>query len=321
MSPTLKLVAGLIVAGALVGGAIALRRYVAVSQPPPLAVAERPTPRRVFASTPSHQEDHGDESEGFDAERGEAPLAGQATIPTAARLEATKKPEEKAATAETPSSTVRPHTRPSPKGDGPAYALRFDGTGPPADQPAPLIEQGLQLDAHDGSTLFPPDAVLALPDSGGAQSDQGTIGMWVRRETDPTDGKGRGLIELVTGTWENRLEVGFGPTTLRFLMTTSDGSENAVNAGIAWAQGDWHHVAVTWGDALMMLYVDGMVQDQRTYTGTLEMPPGTPLYLASSRRGPSPDVAPISVRGFTVLQQSASANDIATLMSETAPSR
>jgi hypothetical protein len=205
--------------------------------------------------------------------------------------------------------------------DRPPFRVSFEGSGMAADQSAPMIEKDVQYDRDSGAALFPPEAALAYPDGGGiVSSDEGTISFWVRRDSDPSDEKGRALIELLSGAWENRMEIGMGPNYLRFLLTNSDGVENNAGAAIRFGEGEWHHVAITWGEALMSLYVDGVPETTTTYPGSLALPPSTPLYVGSSRKGVDPNAtAPIAMRQLQILQHKIKTEEVGNLMVTTAP--
>ncbi|MBI1814457.1 MAG: LamG domain-containing protein [Deltaproteobacteria bacterium] len=334
MSSTARWIAGLVGIVTLIAGAVALRRYVATTQPPPLAepVARRMgwTPAVPRRAQPEY-EAGGDEADngGGSAPRETNAAPGAPPIEPAVRTSTdtsvTPAPGRggaaKVAKIEQTDEAVEaaPAKRSEKDKTGPALMLSFDGTVSAADQTAPAIQQDIEFDRSSGAALFPSAAVLAFADSGGVDPASSTIALWIRRETDPEDGKGRGLVELLPGTWQNRLELGMGPHYIRFLFTPDDGRELSVGSGIEFAKGEWHHVAITWGDALMSLYIDGALKDDRTFESAFNPPLQTPLYIASSVKGVSAEAAPISLRSFVVLQHSAPAEEIAALMSETAP--
>jgi concanavalin A-like lectin/glucanase superfamily protein len=214
-------------------------------------------------------------------------------------------------------------------GAGPSLSISFDGSASGAangaDQAEPIIAQGLQFDPSLGAARFPPNAQLAYPDMGGVDPSQGTIAFWVRVEAEanvPMDG--RTLAELQTGTWQNRLTIGMGPRFIGLLLTNSDGVEQGVSdPAMDWTPNVWRHVAVTWGDAIMQLFVDGTLANQTEYSGSLVLPPGTPMYVGSQRPGPTPVTEPhrptISLRSWSVFQRILEPEEVARLMVQTAP--
>jgi hypothetical protein len=335
MSSTARWIAGLVGIVALIASAVALRRYVATTQPPPLpeTVARRmgwtpAVPRRARPDYEAGGDEGANDGGGNAPREANAALGAPPTKPAARRsVDISATPDSgggvaaKAAKTEQTDEAVEaaPAKRSEKDKSGPALMLSFDGTVTAADQTAPAIQQDIEFDRSSGAALFPSAAVLAFADSGGIDPAGSTIALWIRRDTDPEDGKGRGLVELLPGTWQNRLELGMGPHYLRFLFTPDDGRELSVGSGIEFAKGEWHHVAITWGDALMSLYIDGALKDDRTVEGAFSPPVQTPLYIASTSKGVSAEAAPISLRSFVVLQHSAPADEIAALMSETAP--
>ncbi len=331
MSPSMRTlgVAALVVA--LVAGVVWVRHYVARTQsatvPRSTTVAvgerERPTfaPRRARDSLGFSDSNAAPE---WPTPATHSPLAATAAkAPFAAAAGATKPATGASAAADGRASTAAADGNPIdaqalPGSDG-SFSVSFDGSTAAADQTTPVISDGVEPDPNGGAALFPPAAVLAYPNAGGVNPEEGTIALWVRRESDPTDEKGRALVELRTATWENRIEFGMGPRYVRFLLTTSDGVEFGVGAGVSWAKEEWHHVAATWGQALAVLYVDGAQRDQRTYDGTVAISPSALLYVASTRSGPDPNAAPVSLRGLVILQHAATPDEIEAIVTRTAP--
>jgi len=316
---------------ALLAAVVWVRRYIAETQPalaPSGTMTSRTEDQRpVFAQRRPLEpalDDNGNAVQEWAHRPEPRPRRGEATVGSRTAITPSKPGAGPAGSAESSPAAAAP-------GDGaiianepgrPAssrFAVSFDGSVTADNQTAPAIEQGVEIDPKGGAALFPPTAVLAYPDAGGVNPEEGTIALWVRRATDPQDEKGRAFIELRTNTWENRIQFGMGPTYLRFMLTTSDGVEVGVGSGIDWAQGEWHHVAATWGQALTVLYVDGAVRDQRTYDGTVAISPSALLYVGSTSQGPRPDAAPISLRGLVILQYAAAADEVLSLESQTAP--
>jgi hypothetical protein len=203
--------------------------------------------------------------------------------------------------------------------EGVSLSVSFDGSTVAADQTPPLFAEGIEFDPAFGAARFPPAAVLAYPDSGGISLEEGSIAFWVRMEWDPSQPiEGKSLAELRVGTWENRFEMRMGSTYVGLLLTTSDGTEHGVGANPHWTPGDWHHIAATWGQALMQLYIDGDLRDQRAYAGEVLLPPDTPLYVGSQRKGPQ-NQGTVSMRAWNVFQRILTPDEIAAFMVQTAP--
>lgn len=339
MSENLRWVVGGIALVMLLGAGLALRSYVArtqVASQPESSVSDslrRPTARvvpRRGADVSQQDADAFESSEPGDdaapAARAGAPgTTGQATSgpqirttghETAAQNPIAKQKAGAAAAAGSEVAAVETPTNPR----GPKLAITFDGNTTAADQTPPLISQDIQFDAAADAALFPPTAMLAYPDRGGIDPEQGTVAFWLRMTESPGP-NGRAILDLGTGTWENHLNVAAGPTYVRFLATSSDGTESVVFSRIDFSQGDWHHTAVTWGEAQLALIVDGAVRDSTTYSGSFSIPPGAPLYIASPRGGFDPNPGVVAIRDLQTFQQILTSDELAAIMAEKAPSK
>jgi len=204
-----------------------------------------------------------------------------------------------------------------------AAALRLavapPGSAGSAEGTPPLIEEAVETDPDTGALRFPPGARLAYPDSGGIDPNEGAVAFWIRKEWGSEQQLARSLLDLRTNTWENRLGIGLGPAYLRFLIATADGVETAAGTGVQWQPEEWHHVTITWGQALMGLYVDGKLAEQQTYAGELRIPSDAPLYIASGRNPPDLPEGTVSLRQFIVLDHRPDNAEIGSLLAETAP--
>ncbi len=124
----------------------------------------------------------------------------------------------------------------------------------------------------DGSTSF----VQAPRDSSFVMGSELTVDLWFRR-----DG--------ATSDWELLLHksitsnIGYGvalyDTGIYFLLTNTGGTSGYVGTfGVT--DGDWHHVVAVYDGSTMDLYVDGVLEDSTSFTGTL-YDDGTRLYLGA----------------------------------------
>jgi len=210
------------------------------------------------------------------------------------------------------------HSGGQPLPNGVSMSLSFDSSTATADQTEPIVAENVAVDPTLGA-LFPPNAMLAYPDRGGVDPQEGTIAFWVRMEWDPASAvEGKALADMSTGTWENRFELRLGPRYIGLLLTTSDGVEQGCGAAMQWTKGEWHHVAVEWGDSVMQMYIDGTLRDDRMYEGTVELPPTAPLYVGSQPKGPANQGA-VRLWKWTVFQRILSPDEITALMMQTAP--
>jgi hypothetical protein len=324
MSPLLRWAGIVVVALAVVGSAWWLRQYVAATQPPPPPLA----PMRPRATVPPLPPRASGGS--FDYESGEAGMVEGSDLTSStprvgARAGASGRaagPEGSAASRPLAAGTIIPATpsatepeRSAAKG-GVALSVTFDGSAASSEDDPPMVQEGVQFDARSEAALFPPASYLAYSDLAGIDPEQGTIAFWLRRETDPEDGKPRGLLMARVNTWQNRLELGMGPSYIRFMLTTNDGIETPVGCGIRFGKGEWHHIAVAWGDALAVLYINGSPCDQRTFGSSLVLPRGTPLWIGGQPTTANPDEAPISLRTLIVLDHPVTDEEIAAMLAQ-----
>jgi hypothetical protein len=119
--------------------------------------------------------------------------------------------------------------------------------------------------------------------AGNLNRAQGAIEFWLRPDWDGNDNTNRTFFE-VGEEWFNRMKITKdGANNLRFIVWDSYG-EYGVAYGIGdWHRGDWHHVAVTWTESQIALYVDGQERDRQP-----ARPPdrlGSVIYVGSTWAG------------------------------------
>jgi Concanavalin A-like lectin/glucanases superfamily len=172
--------------------------------------------------------------------------------------------------------------------DGPVLALSLDGTLQPEKGAAPVIAEGITFDSEAGAK-FAADAQLAIPNAGGLTGESGTISFDIQGDWAGNDNTDASLVKLRSpNEWENRIEITKNGQYLRFVFADNTGTESGAGISINWQPGELHQVTATWGDALASLYVDGRLVGQSTYSGQLQIPPGTPLYIGSDYPGGQP---------------------------------
>jgi hypothetical protein len=163
---------------------------------------------------------------------------------------------------------------------GPMLSVPLKGdVVPDAGTPA-LKTEGLVL--KGGELEFTDSGMVTYPTSDGFSGNAGTVSFQITPNWNGSDADDHALVQFAEGlnTWENRLSLGKNNDTLRFIMIDDTGVERNVNIPIGdWEAGQPHQVAMTWGDALMSLYIDGTLVGQNTYQGTLDIPPASPLYV------------------------------------------
>ena len=122
-------------------------------------------------------------------------------------------------------------------------------------------------------------ATLEYPAAGNLNPVRGTLEAWVRPQFDPNpavapDDPGRGvynrnLLMLDFGALRN---LGFywniDDRGMRVYIKEGDQYPILIGTTSHWQKGEWHHVALTWGDR-MCIYVHGQLLGSRPYQGTL----------------------------------------------------
>lgn len=173
-----------------------------------------------------------------------------------------------------------------------SMAVPFDGSGAEAlGSMVPIVDENVIYDLDDGA-YFPPDARFAYSDAGQVKNEGGTIAFWLKPNWDGDDGRNASLIQFRTENWSNRIQVFKNGKYLRFLIADNNGTETDVSIDMGgadkWIAGEWHHVAVTWGDALLAIYSDGVLRAHQPYLGEILVPTGTELYVGSDKAGGGP---------------------------------
>jgi PKD repeat protein len=143
--------------------------------------------------------------------------------------------------------------------------LHFDGTyagtqGEPGTASgtsfaAGRYSQGVAIDASD---------TLTYPAAGNVQRVEGAVEFWLRPNWAGSDNLSHTFFEVGEG-WFNRIRITKdGANNLR-LMVWDSAHEYGVATNVAhWQAGEWHHVAATWQDMQLTLYVDGLQRDHRS---------------------------------------------------------
>jgi len=140
--------------------------------------------------------------------------------------------------------------------------LHLDGSYD-GDQGETGIATGTDFTAghNDQGVLIDDADTLTYTTSRNLNRTQGAIEFWMRPNWDGDDGQSYVFFE-VGQTWENRMRImKDGANNLRFMVWDSV-AEYGVSHDVAdWQAGEWHHIAVTWQDTEIALYVDGREVD------------------------------------------------------------
>jgi len=133
------------------------------------------------------------------------------------------------------------------------------------------------------------DSVLTFPNAGNVNADHGSIALDITPSwagSDPTDNS---FMQLRTQhEWNNRMQLVKNGPFLRFILTDDTGREADISYRIDhWEPGETYKVTATYGEGQTNLYVNGQRVGSNQYEGQFQIPPGTPLYLASDLPGGS----------------------------------
>jgi hypothetical protein len=163
------------------------------------------------------------------------------------------------------------------------FAAPLSDTTAAADGETPLVEKNTERDV-DGKIYFPPDAQLAYANRAGVQGDLGTVALWV----EPVDWAGRDArvrsffrVNDPNGG-DYRFHLLKDADHLRFQFITEHGESNLRVPIDWWPRGEAHHVAVTWGNSMLRLYVDGVALSEQPYEGTLMVASSAPGWWGSN---------------------------------------
>lgn len=159
----------------------------------------------------------------------------------------------------------------------------------------PLLRDG----ARRFAAVIPPVVTLAIllagcggggdggHDGGVVFNDAGTIAFGVHPDWEGGIEGDQGLVTL-GDEGSSQLRVLKDGHSLRLVMfSPEDGVERDISVDVShWAPGVVHSVTATWGDGQLTLYTDGVKVGTSSYAGSLEIPPGTPLFLGSDPGAP-----------------------------------
>jgi hypothetical protein len=177
---------------------------------------------------------------------------------------------------------------------GTRFAAALRGATATIDGATPMLEKNTDHDVDDG-IYFPPDAQLAYANRAGVQGDSGTVALWV----EPVDWIGSDASVHSFFRVNDPSEGGYrfhllkDAAHLRFQFITERGETNVRVPIEWWPRGEGHHVAATWGDERLRLYVDGVPLGEQPYEGTLNVTTAAPGWWGSIAGGGTPGAGAI----------------------------
>jgi len=189
-------------------------------------------------------------------------------------------------------------------------SLPLQGDAEPEIGDPPQTAEGLIVNGED--VEFTDQGMLKFPVGNNVNGEAGTVAFEIAPKWAGSDQTNQSFVQILQGehTWENRIALVKNFDSLRFIMIDSTGVERNVGMPIQnWEAGVPHRVAVTWGDALMSLYVDGSMIGQTPYAA-FEVSPGSPVYIGynnpgSDYRGPGG-----TIRDFKIWGRALTASEI-----------
>lgn len=172
---------------------------------------------------------------------------------------------------------------------GTRFAAPLNGTTATIDGSKPIVEKNTH-DAGDNGIYFPSDAQLAYPNRAGVQGDAGTVALWV----EPVDWEGKDATVHSFFRLNDPSDGGYrfhllkDSASLRLQFITEQGENNLRVPIDWWPRGEGHHVAATWDNNVLRLYVDGVPLSEQPYEGTLQVPANVPGWWGSNAEAGTP---------------------------------
>ena len=182
------------------------------------------------------------------------------------------------------------------------------GTGQPGAPQVVAFDPNAPEGPSGTESRFSAESRVQVAEAGTISGESGTISFIVEPQWTPENQRDVSLIEIGEGQVVIRKNV----TYLRLEMTDITGAPVGTGFNIQnWEPGKPHHVAATWGDGVMTLYVDGKPAARERYKNAFSLPPGTPLYIGNAaQRAP---VAGGYVKGIVLSDQLLSPGSVGNL--------
>ena len=136
---------------------------------------------------------------------------------------------------------------------------------------------------HDQGVLITNTNILSYPVTGNLTHTYGAVEFWVRPTWDGDGGSNHTLFWWDDGYY--RLHLRKDPiSNLVFDYFYGSGGCGAPTNVAHWRAGEWHHIAFTWAENVISLYVDGQRVDQSECGGTA-LPAAPDFYIGSQPDG------------------------------------
>src|SRR5581483_1941916 len=205
--------------------------------------------------------------------------------------------------------------------EAPVQPPLTDDVLPPAEAPPADVPPAAEAAGADDSAPEPTDIVyygadqvfdsrsrVAVGDIGAITANAGAMSFWLKPEWESGDPDHASFVQL----GENGLRVVKDGKYLRFEYTnaTGDNEFGGTADTSEWPTGDWRHVAATWQDGTLSLYVDG----QEMHVNVPGLPPpfetNPKLYVGSVYSAGSEPIPPAQLARLVVLSRSLSSEEV-----------
>lgn len=180
---------------------------------------------------------------------------------------------------------LRPDNQPAADRSGPLLSLPLRGGVDPDTGAAPTKSTGLVV--NGGDVEFTEDAELTVPAGGHVNGRAGSIVLEIQPNWSGAEETANSLLQIRNQEGNaNALQIVKERNALRFIIRDDQGLETSINAYIDhWQANETHRVTVTWGEALMKLYLDGVMVGENTVSNSLRWQDTTPIHIGSDFPG------------------------------------
>lgn len=187
----------------------------------------------------------------------------------------------------------------SPHPDGEDVALKVEKTDDIGKQGGQ--DQNVQESDNGDGIKISDRGKIEFPNY--ANGDAGTISFKIQPEWAGADQTDNALLEIRgEHEWSNRMELVKNGEFLRFILTDNTGREADISVRITdWQAGNTYNVKASWGDGKTSLFLDDRLAGTNQYTGSVQFPEHTPMYVGGDHPGSNYAGANATLRDFTIL--------------------
>lgn len=193
---------------------------------------------------------------------------------------------------------------------GVLLSIPLKGSVDPEQGGGPTQADGVVVDGD--AVLFTDQAQYTLPAGGHVDGSMGTISFDIQPNWAGGDETNNSLLQIRDEhTWENNLQIVKNYDALRFIIIDSQGFETNVNVYITdWQANQRRGLTVTWGEALMTMYLDGQQVGQATLPNDVHFSDATPIHVGSDFPGSQYSGANARISNLTIYGRTLGAGEI-----------